>query len=57
MLKENGGWWVVDSLCSGVIPMSVIEDVYSRTLLTCSDSLESASCPSVAPPTSISGIS
>lgn len=57
MLKEKGGWWVVDnwyfSLCSGFIPMSVIEDVYSRTLLTCSDSLESASCPSVAPPTSI----
>lgn len=56
MLQENGGWWVVDnwyfSLCSGFIPMSVI-DVYSRTLLTCSDSLESASCPSVAPPTSI----
>lgn len=56
-LKEKGGWWVVGSwyfsLCSGFIPMSVIEDVYSRTLLTCSDSLESASCPSVAPPTSI----
>lgn len=33
--------------------MVVIEDVYSRTLVTCSDSLESASCPSVAPPTSV----
>lgn len=52
--KEEGGgnkWYF--SLCSGYIPMVVIEDVYSRTLVTCSDSLESASCPSVAPPTSV----
>lgn len=54
-LKKKGGggnkWYF--SLCSGYIPMVVIEDVYSRTLVTCSDSLESASCPSVAPPTSV----
>lgn len=57
VLKRERGWWVVDSwyfsLCSGFLPVAVVEDVYSRTLLTCSDSLESASCPSVAPPTSI----
>lgn len=58
MLKRERGVGVVDSwFCSlwnsGFIPMSVIEDVYSRTLLTYSDSLESASCPSVASPSSI----
>lgn len=48
-----GGGQLVFQLVFSFIPMSVIEDVYYRTLLTRSDLLESASCPSVAPPTSI----
>lgn len=50
-MGKGSSWYF--SLCSGYIPVSVIEDVHSRTLVTCPDWLESASCPPVAPPTSI----
>lgn len=53
--KEGGGTQTTGyfSFYSGYIPKSATEDVYSRTLVSCSDTLESASCPSVAPPTSV----